>query len=97
MEADADLFIINREKVAWLVEACGGVLPFDCVIIDELSSFKNPSAQRFKRLKRAIATVPWVIGLTGTPAPNGLMDLWSELFLIDQGVRLGKTITAYRS
>lgn len=97
LEADADLFIINREKVAWLVEACGGVLPFDCVIIDELSSFKNPSAQRFKRLKRAIVSVPWVIGLTGTPAPNGLMDLWSELFLIDQGVRLGKTITAYRS
>lgn len=97
LAADADIYITNRENVAWLVEECEGKLPFDCVIIDELSSFKNPSAQRFKRLKRAIAFVPWVIGLTGTPAPNGLMDLWAELFLLDQGARLGKTITAYRA
>lgn len=90
----ATLYIINRENLVWLIEHYGGDLPFDGLIIDELSSFKNPQAKRFKALKK----IPFkrVIGLTGSPASNGLIDLWAELFLLDRGKRLGRTITAYR-
>lgn len=96
LKADADLYIINRENVEWLVSMTGSSWPFDTVVIDELSSFKSPSAKRFKALRRVRPMMNRVIGLTGTPAPNSLMDLWSQIYLLDQGERLGKTITGYR-
>lgn len=96
LETDADVYVINRENTQWLVELCEGVWPFDLVIIDELSSFKNPQAKRFRMLRRVIQQSDYVWGLTGTPAPNGYMDLWAEVFLLDGGEALGKTITSYR-
>lgn len=97
LKVKADIYTMGRDNVAWLCGQYGGnFLPFDFVIIDELSSFKNSKSMRFKALKKAIAGVPRVTGLTGTPAPNGLIDLWSQVYLLDKGERLGKTITAYR-
>ena len=94
----ADIYIINRENVPWLAKEIAGGLAwdFDMVVIDELSSFKSPKSQRFKALKKYISRCKRVVGLTGTPAPNGMMDLWSQIYLLDGGQRLGKTITAYR-
>lgn len=92
----ADIHTINRENVSWLVDYYGKDWPFDMVILDESSSFKNHQSQRFKALKRIRPRIQRLIELTGTPAPNGLMDLWSQLFLLDGGRRLGKTITVYR-
>ena len=92
----ADIYIINRENVKWLVELYQKHWPFDMVVIDELSSFKSPKAQRFKSLKKVRPCIKRIIGLTGTPAPNGLIDLWSQIYLLDGGQRLGKTITGYR-
>lgn len=93
----AMIYTIGRDNVAWLCAQFGGkMLPFDMVVIDELSSFKNPKSQRFKALRRAIPSVERVVGLTGTPAPNGLIDLWSQMYLIDQGERLHQTLTKYR-
>lgn len=96
LEADADIYVINRENVQWLVDRYGPLWPFDCVVIDELSSFKSAQAKRWRSLRRVIKLCTHVIGLTGTPAPNGYMDLWPELFLIDGGAALGKTLGAYR-
>ena len=96
LEADADIYVINRENVQWLVEYTNGIWPFDMVIIDELSSFKSPQAKRFKMLKRVIKQSDYVWGLTGTPASNGYMDLWAQIYLIDNGERLGKFIGSYR-
>jgi SNF2 family DNA or RNA helicase len=96
LRQDADIWVINRENVAWLVTYYAGKLPFDCVIIDELSSFKSPKSLRFKALRMIRPQLKRLIGLTGTPAPNGLIDLWSQLYLMDQGERLGKTLTKYR-
>src|SRR3712207_2165764 len=90
----ADIYVINRENVVWLVKYYGRNWPFDMVVIDELSSFKSPKSQRFKALRKVKPKK--IVGLTGTPAPNGLMDLWSEIYLLDGGARLGKTITGYR-
>jgi SNF2 family DNA or RNA helicase len=87
--------VINRENVAWLCEL--GEWDFDMMVIDELSSFKNPSSKRFKALKKKRPGIDRVVGLTGTPSTNGLMDLWSEIYLLDQGQRLGKTIGSYRA
>lgn len=93
----ADLYITNRENVVWLVNQFKkDAWPFDCVVIDELSSFKSPSAQRFRALKRVRPYIKRVIGLTGTPASNGLMDLWGECFILDGGKALGKTLTGFR-
>ena len=92
----ADIYIINRENVVWLVETLGREWFFDCVVIDELSSFKNPKAKRFRALKKVMPLVSRVIGLTGTPASNGLLDLWAEIYLLDRGEHLGKTLTSYR-
>jgi SNF2 family DNA or RNA helicase len=94
--AKADIYVINRENVVWLAAHYGTAWPFDTVIIDELSSFKSSKAARFKALRRIRPLVRRVIGLTGTPAPNSLLDLWPQLYLLDQGERLGKTITGYR-
>ncbi|KOF56136.1 DEAD/DEAH box helicase [Clostridium sp. DMHC 10] len=90
----ADIYVINRENVVWLVKYYGKDWPFDMVVIDELSSFKSSKSQRFRALKKV--RPKRIVGLTGTPAPNGLMDLWSEIYLLDGGERLGKTITGYR-
>ena len=92
----AELYIINRENVEWLVKHYAGRrLPFDMLVIDELSSFKNSHAKRFVALKRVIGQFSRVVGLTGTPAPNGLEDLWPQVFLLDRGVRLGRTMRSY--
>ena len=96
LKAKADIYVIGRDNVKWLVELMGKSWPFDMVVIDELSSFKNPSAQRFKALRKVIPASDRVVGLTGTPSPNGLMDLWAEIYLLDRGERLGTTISAYR-
>ena len=96
VEAGADITIINRENVVWLVEEYGGRWPFDMVVVDESSSFKNPAAKRFKALKRVLPRIHSVVILTGTPAPNGLEDLWSQIYLLDRGERLERYITHYR-
>lgn len=96
LKTDADIWVINRENVEWAVSEYGSQWPFDTVVIDELSSFKNHQAKRFRALRRVRPMMKRVIGLTGTPAPNGLIDLWSQIYLMDQGERLGKTITGYR-
>ena len=96
IRAGADITIINRENVVWLVEALGIAWPFDMVVVDESSSFKNPSAKRFKALRRMLPRIARVVILTGTPAPNGLEDLWSQVYLLDRGERLGRYITHYR-
>lgn len=93
----ADIYIISRDNVAWMAGVYGGgMLPMDMLIIDESSSFKNPRSLRFKALKKTQAAFKRVVILTGTPAPNGLIDLWSQLFILDRGERLGKTISSYR-
>lgn len=98
--APADIYVINRENVVWLVELMQnwpGGWPFGIVVIDELSSFKAASAKRWKALRRVRGRIRRIIGLTGTPRPNGLEDLWPEIYLLDQGERLGRTLTAFRS
>lgn len=97
LKRKVDIYLINRENVSWLVEEVGRDWPFDMVVIDELSSFKNPQAQRFKALRRVMPLVDRFIGLTGTPAPKGLPDLWPQVYLMDQGKRLGRTLSAFRS
>lgn len=96
LAVDADIYVIGRDNVVWLVEQCRQSWPFDMVVIDELSSFKNPQAKRFRALKKVIPKAPRVVGLTGTPSANGLMDLWAEIYLLDRGERLGRTLGAYR-
>lgn len=92
----AEMYIINRENVEWLVKHFAGRrMPFDMLVIDELSSFKNSRAKRFLALKKILPQFSRVVGLTGTPAPNGLEDLWPQVFLLDRGVRLGRTMKSY--
>jgi SNF2 family DNA or RNA helicase len=93
----ADIYTINRENVPWLVEFYKNDWPFGMVIIDEISSFKSPSAKRFRALKKIRHKIKRIVGLTGTPAPNGLLDIWSQIYLLDGGDRLGRTFTGYRS
>jgi len=92
----ADVYIINRENVEWLVELYQKKWPFDLVIIDELSSFKSASSVRFRELKKVRKYIKRMVGLTGTPAPNGLLDMWPQAFILDGGKALGKTLTGYR-
>lgn len=96
LKADADIYVINRENVDWLVGELGKKWDFAMVVIDELSSFKNRQSKRFRALRRVRPMIKRVVGLTGTPAPNGLIDLWPQIYLLDLGERLGKTITGYR-
>ena len=96
LQEDAEIYVINRENVVWLVKELK-TWPFDVVVIDELSSFKSNQSKRFKALKYVRPYIDHVIGLTGTPASNSMMDLWAEMYLVDQGERLGKTLTWYRS
>ena len=98
LEADADVYIINRENVAWLVAGFEDRWPFDMVIVDELSSFKSSDSERFRALKRVVDSgkINYFIGLTGTPQPRGLEDLWAQIYLIDRGDRLGRTFEEFR-
>lgn len=93
----ADIYIINRENVQWLVEKSGVDVKFDMIVIDELSSFKNGRSKRFQNLLKIRPYADRIVGLTGTPAGNGLMDLWAEFRLLDYGKRLGRFITHYRN
>ena len=97
LAASADLYVINRENVVWLVDTLQNRWPFRIVVIDELSSFKSAQAKRWKALRRVRGRIDRLIGLTGTPRPNGLEDLWPEVYLLDQGERLGRTLGAFRS
>lgn len=92
----ADIYTINRENVAWLVKKAGAGWPFDMIVVDESSSFKSPSSQRFRALKKVFNLSQYMVLLTGTPAPNGLLDVWSQHFLIDGGQALGRTYTGYK-
>jgi SNF2 family DNA or RNA helicase len=92
----ADIYIINRENVQWLIEESNIPFNFDTVVIDELSSFKNCQAKRFRALMKVRPKIKRIIGLTGTPSANGLMDLWAEFRLLDMGARLGRFISQYR-
>lgn len=95
---NADIYVINRENVPWLVDLYKGKRwPFDMVIIDESSSFKNPRSLRFRALRKVLPQIKRMVLLTGTPSPRSLMDLWPQLYLLDRGERLGRTLTAYRS
>ena len=96
LHSEADVYVINRENVVWLVEHYGKKWPFDCVVIDESSSFKNPSSKRFRALKRILPMTEYMILLTGTPSPNSLLDLWAQMYLIDFGMSLGRTVTGYK-
>lgn len=92
----ADVYVTGRDNFVWIVGKYGGQLPFDALVIDELTSFKSAKSERFKAMRIALPSVKRVIGLTGTPAPNGLVDLWAQMYCLDQGERLGKSISKYR-
>ncbi len=96
LRTPADVYLISRDSVVWLVSFLQGAWPFDMLVIDELSSFKSAKSGRFKALRKVAPMCKKVIGLTGTPIPNGLIDLWPQMYLLDHGARLGKNITAYR-
>lgn len=98
LRVKADIYVINRENVRWLVRLSrdGKWWPFDMVVVDELSSFKSSKAQRFRALKKVRPLCKRIVGLTGTPAPNGLIDLWSQVYLLDLGQRLGETKTGFQ-
>ena len=96
LNTQADIYIINRENVVWLVDHYKNSWPFDMVVVDEFSSFKSHSAKRFKALAAIRGHIRRIVGLTGTPSPNGLNDLWSQVYLLDQGARLGKYYTHFR-
>lgn len=96
IDADADIYVTNRENVDWLVTECFNSWIWDMVVIDELSSFKSSKAKRFRALKKVRPYFKRIVGLTGTPAPNSLIDLWPQIYLLDGGQRLGKTITGYK-
>ncbi|MCC8043897.1 MAG: DEAD/DEAH box helicase [Clostridiales bacterium] len=92
----ADVYVINRENTQWIAQLYGHNWPFDVVVLDESSSFKSHTAKRFKALKAMRPKISRMIELTGTPSPHGLMDLWAQMYLLDGGVRLGRTISTYR-
>lgn len=97
LHAKADIYVINRENVVWITTLYKKRWPFDTVVIDECSSFKSASSQRFKALKKVLHEINYIVLLSATPASNGLMDIWSQQFFIDFGMALGRTMTAYKS
>ena len=97
LKTDSDVYVINRENTVWLMEYYRWKPPFDMLIIDEASSFKDPKSKRFRALRKVRGCFDRIVELTGTPASNGLMDLWSQIYLLDGGERLGSTLSAYRS
>lgn len=96
LNTPGDIWVINRENVPWLVDYYRNGWPFDMVVLDESSSFKNAQSKRFKALKLVRPRIRRLVELTGTPSPNGLEDLWAQVYLLDGGARLGKTISSYR-
>ena len=96
LDAKADIYVTNRENTKWIVEHYKHAWPFDMVVLDEASSFKNHQAQRFKAMKAIRPRIKRLVELTGTPTPKGLIDLWAQIFLLDAGKRLGRTISTYR-
>lgn len=96
LNSPGDVWVINRDNTAWLVDYYKNEWPFDMVVLDESSSFKNPRAIRFKKLRAVRPHIKRLVELTGTPAPRGYIDLWAQIYLLDGGQRLGKTVTAYR-
>lgn len=96
LNTPADVWVINRENIPWLVDYYRNAWPFDGVVLDESSSFKNPRSKRFRAMKHVLHRIAWLVLLTGTPAPNGLEDLWAQIYLLDEGERLGRTLTAFR-
>lgn len=96
LSRSSDIYVINRENIPWLVTTYGKKWDFDAVIVDESSSLKNPSTRRFKALRKMLPKIETMVLLTGTPSPNGLLDLWSQMYLIDYGERLGKTMSNYK-
>ena len=101
LESESDIYVMNRENVQWLYDYYFGKpkkkFPFDMLVIDESSSFKNPQAKRFKAMRKMRPLFKRIVILTGTPAPNTLMDIWAQMYLLDGGDRLGKTLTEFRS
>ena len=97
LKKKAHIYLINRENVSWLIEESGFPFDFDMVVIDELSSFKSYQAKRFRSLLKVRPKIKRIVGLTGTPSSNGLMDLWAEFRVLDLGKRLGRFITHYRN
>ena len=97
LNSPGNVFVINRENVSWLVDYYRNDWPFDMVVIDESSSFKSHQSKRFKALKNIRGHIRRMVELTGTPSPNGLTDLWAQLYLLDGGKRLGRTLTEYRN
>lgn len=96
LKAPADVYITNRDNTQWIVEYYGHNWPFDMVVLDESSSFKNPQAKRFKALKMILPKISRIVELSGTPSPKSLIDLWAQVYLLDRGQRLGRTISVYR-
>nr|WP_315168696.1 DEAD/DEAH box helicase [Clostridioides mangenotii] len=96
LKENADIYVTNRENTKWIVDHFKKEWPFDMIVIDELSSFKDNKTQRFKSLKKILPYANRIVGLTGTPAPNSLMDLWPQIYILDRGERLGETISGYR-
>lgn len=96
LHMDADVFVINRENIMWLVEKKRTKWPFDMVVIDESSSFKNASTKRFKAIRKILPDTEYMVLLTGTPSPNSLLDIWSQMYMIDFGKALGRTMTGYK-
>lgn len=97
LNTPGDVYVVSRDNVVWLVEYYQNAWPFDMVVIDELSSFKSHQAKRFRALRQIRKHIRRIAGLTGTPAPNGLIDLWAQIYLLDGGARLGRTLTEYRN
>lgn len=92
----ADVYVVSRDNIAWLVDYYRNDWPYDMVVLDESSSFKNHQSKRFKSLKLVRPRIRRLVELTGTPAPNGLADLWAQIYLLDEGARLGRTISSFR-
>ena len=88
---DAEIYIVSVDNIAWLIDQYKGKLPYGCIVIDEIDLFKSRSSKRFKKLRKAICTIEYRVGMTGTPQPNNLTDLWAEIMLLDDGERLGDT------
>lgn len=97
LNTPADIYVLGRDNVVWLAEYLGNHWPFKIVVLDELSSFKSSQAKRWKALRRVRGRIRRIIGLTGTPRPNSLADFWAEIYLLDQGKRLGRTLGAFRA
>ena len=90
LKQEGDIYIITRDNLAWLIDLLGTTWDFNIVIVDELSGFKSNKSIRFKKLRKVRPRIERLIGLTGTPAPNGYEDLWAQIYLLDRGERLGK-------